>query len=33
MSALHLVWFLPVCWAFWRGLMAMVSKTLDDVLR
>lgn len=32
MSALHLVLFLPVCWAFWRGLMAIVSTTLDEVI-
>ena len=33
MASLNLVWFLPVCWAYWRGLMAMASSTLDEVIR
>lgn len=33
MSFMNVLWFLPVCWAFWRGLMDVSSSTLDEVIR
>lgn len=33
MASLNLLWFLPVCWAYWRVLIAMASSTLDEVIR
>lgn len=33
MAPLNLLWFLPVCWAYWRVLTAMVSSTLEEVIR
>lgn len=33
MASLNLLWFLPVCWAYGRVLMAIASSTLDEVIQ